>query len=88
LICCFLIFQNYRWWWKSLLVSGGVALYVLAYSLFYFVTKLEISGFVPTLLYFGYTLLMVISVWILTGTIGFYAAYFFISRIYGAVKID
>ena len=80
--------QNYRWWWRSLLVSGGVALYVLAYSVFYFMTKLEISGFIPTLLYFGYTLLMVITVWILTGTIGFYAAYFFISRIYGAVKID
>ncbi|OQV23063.1 Transmembrane 9 superfamily member 4 [Hypsibius exemplaris] len=80
--------ENYRWWWRSLLVSGGVALYVLAYSVFYFVTKLEITGFIPTLLYFGYTLLMVITVWILTGTIGFYAAYFFISRIYGAVKID
>ncbi|GAU95260.1 hypothetical protein RvY_06906 [Ramazzottius varieornatus] len=80
--------ENYHWWWRSLVVSGGVAVYVLAYSVFYYVTKLEISGFIPTLLYFGYTLLMVITVWVLTGTIGFYAAYFFTRRIYGAVKID
>ncbi|XP_055337384.1 transmembrane 9 superfamily member 4-like isoform X1 [Paramacrobiotus metropolitanus] len=80
--------ENYHWWWRSLLVSGGVALYVLFYSIFYFVTKLEISGFIPTLLYFGYTALMVMTVWILTGTIGFYAAYFFIRKIYAAVKID
>jgi len=51
-------------------------------------TQLEITEFIPTLLYFGYTLLMVITFWVLTGTIGFYAAYMFIRKIYGAIKID
>ena len=50
--------------------------------------QLEITEFIPTLLYFGYTSLMVFTFWILTGTIGFYAAYFFIRKIYGAIKID
>ena len=76
-----------------------------AYSVFYFVTKLEIDEFVPTLLYFSYTVnksqkmkkqnsfhflqvIMVATFWLLTGTIGFYAAYTFIRKIYGAVKID
>jgi transmembrane 9 superfamily member 2/4 len=31
---------------------------------------------------------MVLSFWLLTGTIGFFAAYAFIRKIYGAVKID
>jgi hypothetical protein len=44
-------------------VSGGSAVYVAAYSLFYFMTKLEIDEFVPTLLYFSYTLIMVITFW-------------------------
>ncbi len=44
--------------------------------------------FIPSLLYFGYTTLMVLSFWLLTGTIGFYAAYVFIRKIYAAVKID
>jgi len=69
-------------------VSGGSAVYVFAYSIFYFCTKLEIDEFVPTLLYFSYTFIMVLTFWLLTGTIGFYAAYSFIRKIYAAVKID
>ncbi|KAL7298697.1 hypothetical protein TKK_0008456 [Trichogramma kaykai] len=80
--------EDYRWWWRSFIVSGGSAVYLQAYSIFYFLTKLEITELVPTLMYFGYTALMVITFWLLTGTIGFYAAYMFIRKIYAAVKID
>uniref|UniRef100_A0A3P8UYF9 Transmembrane 9 superfamily member n=1 Tax=Cynoglossus semilaevis TaxID=244447 RepID=A0A3P8UYF9_CYNSE len=64
------------------------AFYVLIYAVFYFANKLDIVEFIPSLLYFGYTTLMVLSFWLLTGTIGFYAAYMFIRKIYAAVKID
>ncbi|KAL4235797.1 Transmembrane 9 superfamily member 4 [Mactra antiquata] len=80
--------EDYHWWWRSFIVSGGSAVYIFAYSVFYFITKLEITAFVSTLLYFGYTLLMVITFWLLTGTIGFYASYWFIRKIYSAIKID
>ncbi|XP_006639690.1 transmembrane 9 superfamily member 4 [Lepisosteus oculatus] len=80
--------EDYRWWWRTFLVSGGSAFYVLIYAIFYFVNKLDIVEFIPSLLYFGYTTLMVLSFWLLTGTIGFYAAYMFIRKIYAAVKID
>lgn len=30
-------------------------MYILIYSIFYFFTKLEITEFIPTLLYMGYT---------------------------------
>lgn len=70
------------------MVSGGSAVYVLAYAVFYFFTKLQITEFIPMLLYFSYTALMVLTYWVLTGTIGFFAAYGFIIKIYGAVKID
>jgi len=80
--------EDYNWWWRSFVVSGGSAIYVFAYAVFYFFTQLEITEFIPTLLYFGYTTIMVVTFWLLTGTVGFYAAYFFIRRIYGAVKID
>lgn len=80
--------KDYNWWWRSFIVSGGSAIYVFAYAVFYFFTQLDITGFIPTLLYFGYTALMVLTFWLLTGTIGFYAAYFFVRKIYAAVKID
>lgn len=53
-----------------------------------FAPQLDIVEFIPSLLYFGYTALMVLSFWLLTGTIGFYAAYMFVRKIYAAVKID
>ncbi|XP_067096178.1 transmembrane 9 superfamily member 4 [Osmerus mordax] len=80
--------EDYRWWWRTFLVSGGSAFYVLVYAVFYFVNKLDIVEVIPSLLYLGYTALMVLSFWLLTGTMGFYAAYVFIRRIYAAVKID
>ena len=50
--------------------------------------QLEIVSFVSALIYFVYTLMMVFTFWLLTGTIGFYATYYFVRKIYGAVKID
>lgn len=80
--------EDYHWWWRSLISSGGSAIYIAAYSVFYLITKLEMTEFVPLLLYFSYTSIMVVSAWVLTGTIGFYAAYWFLRKIYAAVKID
>ena len=48
--------------------------------------QLEIEDVIPTLLYFGYTGIMVFGFWLLTGSIGFYATYFFNRKIYAAVK--
>ena len=80
--------ENYHWWWRSFVVSGGSAVYVFAYSIFYFYTKLDIDDFVPSLVYFIYTVIMSVTFWLVTGTIGFYASFFFIRKIYAAVKID
>ncbi|XP_014229117.1 transmembrane 9 superfamily member 4-like [Trichogramma pretiosum] len=80
--------EDYRWWWRSFIVSGGPAVYMLAYSIFYFFTKSEITELAPTLMYFGYTSLMVITFWLLTGTVGFFAAYMFIRKMYASIKMD
>lgn len=44
--------QDYRWWWRTFLVSGGSAFYVLIYAIFYFVNKV-----LSLLLYEGATFL-------------------------------
>lgn len=80
--------EDYHWWWRSFLMSGGCAIYVFCYTIFYFVTKLEIVNFVSGLVYFGYSIAMCFSFWVITGTIGFYATYSFVRTIYSAVKID
>ncbi|KAI8023488.1 Transmembrane 9 superfamily member 9 [Camellia lanceoleosa] len=88
-LCYFqLCSEDYLWWWRSYLTSGSSALYLFLYSAFYFFTKLEITKPVSGVLYFGYMLIVSYAFFVLTGTIGFYACFWFTRLIYSSVKID
>ncbi len=88
-LCYFqLCSEDYHWWWRAYFTSGTSALYLFAYSAFYFYSKLDITKTVPMLMYFGYMSMVSLGFFCLTGTIGFYACYFFVRSIYAAVKID
>lgn len=39
--CVVFVSQDYRWWWRTFLVSGGSAFYVLIYAVFYFANKVK-----------------------------------------------
>jgi len=80
--------EDYHWWWRSFLTSGASALYMFLYSVFYFFTKMEITSFVSGLLYFGYTLIMASAFFLITGTVGFYACFWFVNKIYAQIKVD
>ncbi len=88
-LCYFqLCSEDYHWWWRAFFTSGSSALYLFAYSGFYFYSKLDITKTVPMLMYFGYMLIVSYGFFCLTGTIGFYSCYIFVRKIYAAVKID
>jgi len=80
--------EDYNWWWRSFLTSGSSALYLFAYAIVYFSTKLEITATVSTVLYFGYMAMAAWVFFLLTGSIGFVACLTFVNRIYGAIKVD
>ena len=80
--------EDYNWWWRSFLTSGSSAGYMFAYSVFYFFTKLEITKLVSGLLYFGYMSIAALVFFVSTGTIGFYACYWFVWKIFSAIKVD
>ncbi|XP_068150761.1 transmembrane 9 superfamily member 2-like [Drosophila tropicalis] len=89
LLCYFhLCAEDYHWWWRSFLTSGFTAVYLFIYCCHYFVTKLSIKDSASTFLYFGYTAIMVFLFFLLTGTIGFFACFWFIRKIYSVVKVD
>ncbi|XP_020269316.1 transmembrane 9 superfamily member 7-like [Asparagus officinalis] len=88
-LCYFqLCSEDYNWWWRAYLTAGSSALYLFLYSAFYFFTKLEITKLVSGILYFGYMLIGSYAFFVLTGTIGFYACFWFVRKIYSSVKID
>jgi len=89
LLCYFhLCAEDYHWWWRSFLTSGFTAFYLAMYCIHYFFTKLDIEGAASTFLYFGYTSIMVFCFFLLTGTIGFFASFWFVRKIYSVVKVD
>ncbi|XP_033227639.1 transmembrane 9 superfamily member 2 isoform X2 [Belonocnema kinseyi] len=89
LLCYFhLCAEDYHWWWRSFLTSGFTAFYLLIYCIHYFMTKLNIEDATSTFLYFGYTLIIVFLFFLLTGSIGFFACFWFVRKIYSVVKVD
>ncbi|KAK3130945.1 hypothetical protein QOZ80_6BG0500030 [Eleusine coracana subsp. coracana] len=89
LLCYFqLCSEDYHWWWRSYLTSGSSALYLFMYATFYFFTKLQFTKAVSIALYFTYMLLVSYAFFMLTGTIGFCACFWFTRLIYSSVKID
>ena len=36
-----LCYEDYRWWWRSFLYSGSTGLYLFLYSIYYFVTSMN-----------------------------------------------
>ncbi|KAG0230692.1 Transmembrane 9 super member 4 [Actinomortierella wolfii] len=80
--------EDYNWWWRSFFISSFSAVYIFLYSMVYYTQQLSIDHFVPALIYFTNSLMLCIVYGLLTGTAGFICTYWFIRRIYSAVKID
>lgn len=80
--------EDFRWWWHAFATGASSALWVYAYLVYSYFATLHISGFVSSMLFFAYAALATALYALLTGTLGFLAAYAFVRRIYGAVKVD
>jgi len=80
--------EDYRWWWRSFLSAGSSSVYLILYSIWYYNSKLHISGFMNTILYFSYMGMIALTFFLLTGSVGFFACLWFVKKIYGAIKVD
>lgn len=88
-LCYFqLCYEDHRWWWRAFLTPGSSALYLFLYSIVYFTTKMEIVKTVSTMLFFGYMFLISLGFFLLTGTMGFLATFYFVEKIYASIKTD
>uniref|UniRef100_A0A672J188 Transmembrane 9 superfamily member n=1 Tax=Salarias fasciatus TaxID=181472 RepID=A0A672J188_SALFA len=77
LLCYFhLCAEDYHWWWRSFLTSGFTAVYLFIYAVHYFFSKLQIIGAASTILYFGYTMIMVLIFFLFTGFFGLFFNFF------------
>ncbi|ETW02272.1 hypothetical protein H310_05822 [Aphanomyces invadans] len=80
--------ENYHWHWTSFSAAGSTALYVFAYSVYFYFFKTSMSGFVQTSFYFGYMALFCFAFFIMCGTIGYFGSSIFTKRIYRNIKVE
>ena len=79
--------EDWQWWWRSIFTAGSASLYLFLYALLYFYTKLDIAPVVSGLLYFGYMALICFAFFLLCATTGFFATFWFVTKIYGEIKV-
>jgi transmembrane 9 superfamily protein 3 len=80
--------EDSRWAWVSFLSTGSTALYVYLYSTYFYLFKTNMEGTFQLVYYFGYTGILCVFIFLLCGTIGYTAAYYFVRAIYSRVKHD
>ncbi|PKK70189.1 hypothetical protein RhiirC2_660642 [Rhizophagus irregularis] len=80
--------EDHRWHWMSFLTCGSTAVYVYLYSIYYFINRTKMYGLFQTSFYFGNTAIVCFGLFVMLGTIGYFAADKFVRTIYKNVKLD
>lgn len=81
--------EDYRWHWRSFLVSSSSTWYILVFALGQYISRQEMHvGFMASVLFISKLLIGTAVYFVCTGMIGFWMSYWFLRRIYGAIKID
>ncbi|ORX82844.1 hypothetical protein K493DRAFT_360515 [Basidiobolus meristosporus CBS 931.73] len=80
--------ENYLWWWRSFFVGGSSGLYIFLYSLMYCFAHLHITHFVSFLVFVTYSFVACVIYALVTGSVSFLVTYFFVRKIFRAVKLD
>jgi len=80
--------EDYRWWWASFLSGGSTGFFIFMYSIFYYVWRSRMNGFLQACFYFGYQWFICYFFFLMLGSVGFYSAYYFVKRIYKNLHTD
>merc|ERR1712127_253671 len=80
--------ENHRWWWSSFTDTATAGLWLFIYSLWYLMTKLQLAGLLPIVVYITYMGMISVAFGLFCGSVGFLTTFMFVKVMYGALKID
>lgn len=83
-----LAMEDWRWWWHSFLSGGATGIFIYGYSIFYFLFRSQMNGFLQAVFYFGYMTVVSYFFFLMLGTVGFYASLYFVRAIYRNLHTD
>ena len=62
-----MVHSSFSWHWRAFLAGGGSAIWLFAYGIFYWVSRLTLGSLSSVILYMGYLLLLTILTFLVTG---------------------
>jgi len=80
--------EDHRWWWKSFFNCASAGFYLFLYSLWFLVSRLDLVGILPVIVYITYMGMISVCFSLFCGSIGVLCSFAFIRSIYGALKVD
>jgi hypothetical protein len=80
--------EDHQWWWRSFFNGGATSVFVYLYSIYYYLFRSHMSGFLQTTVYFVYMLVASYAFFLVLGTTGFISSFFFVNAIYQNIKTD
>mmetsp|Transcript_12565 Transcript_12565/g.26122 ORF Transcript_12565/g.26122 Transcript_12565/m.26122 type:complete len:722 (-) Transcript_12565:415-2580(-) len=80
--------EDHRWWWTSFTTTAAAGVYLFLYSIWFLSSKLKLVGFLPICVYMTYMTMISMAFSLFCGSIGFISCFWFVRKIYGAVKVD
>ncbi|XP_010271660.1 PREDICTED: transmembrane 9 superfamily member 5-like [Nelumbo nucifera] len=80
-----LLGEDHEWCWRSVLRGGSVSIFMYGYCIDFY-SRSTMSGFMQLLFFFGYNACICYALFLVLGTVGFYASLVFVRHVYHAVK--
>ena len=80
--------EDHRWWWKAFLNCASAGFYLFLYSLWFLVSRLDLVGVLPVVVYITYMGMISVCFSLFCGSIGVLCSFVFVKSIYGALKVD
>jgi len=80
--------EDWRWHWVSFSAPASTAVYVFLYSVYYFLTKTQMTGVLQICYYFSHMGVLSVCVALFCGAIGHVTADLFVRKIYKDIKSD
>ena len=77
---------DYRWWWKSFLISASPSIYIVIFSIFY-IFKLKFKQIATIFIYINFMTLFSIIIALICGSSGLCLTFLFLNKIYSKIKI-
>jgi len=80
--------EDHAWWWKSFWNTASAGGYLLLYSLWFLVSRLDLVGVLPVVVYVTYMAMISTCFALFCGAVGVLTSFWFNKTIYGALKVD